>query len=134
MPDARAFGVNVDFAQIKEDYVGVSGRRKSPRQRFSPSRCTGMKIKVISGDPDPADISTSFVERQNLTMRMGMRRFTWLTNRFSKKIENHAAAISLHFMHYNFGRPHHTPTTIPLPRQWQQGFPGIHGRLRRSPS
>ena len=61
---------------------------------------------MISGDPDPAKISTSYVERQNLTIRMSMRRFTRLTNAFSKKIENHAAAVALHFMHYNFARPH----------------------------
>jgi hypothetical protein len=61
---------------------------------------------VISGNPDPALVSTSYVERQNLNMRMGMRRFTRLTNGFSKKVENHAAMVSLHFMHYNFARPH----------------------------
>jgi hypothetical protein len=64
----------------------------------------------VTGDPDPGLISTSYVERQNLTMRMGMRRFTRLTNGFSKKVENHAHAVSLHFMHYNFARPHKTLT------------------------
>jgi hypothetical protein len=63
---------------------------------------------VDRGNPDPAKISTSYVERQNLTMRMGMRRFTRLTNAFSKKLDNHMAAIALHFMHYNFARPHNT--------------------------
>jgi hypothetical protein len=69
---------------------------------------TGTKTKVRLGDPDPARVSTSYVERQNLTMRMGMRRFTRLTNGFSKKIENHTAAVAIHFMHYNFARPHKT--------------------------
>jgi hypothetical protein len=72
--------------------------------------CTGIDVRVIAGNPDPALISTSYVERQNLTMRMGMRRFTRLTNGFSKKIENHAHAVSLHFMYYNFARPHQTLT------------------------
>lgn len=68
--------------------------------------CTGADKRAIMGDPDPTLISTSYVERQDLTMRMGMRRFTRLTNAFSKKIENHAHTVSLHFMHYNFARPH----------------------------
>jgi len=75
----------------------------------------GHKVKMRLGDPDPAKVSTSYVERQNLTMRMGMRRFTRLTNGFSKKIENLAHAVSLHYMHYNFGRPH-TSLANPYPR------------------
>lgn len=105
---ARAFGIDVDYAMIKKDYIGMGAAQVPAHIRYSPSRVTGMEIKVISGDPDPEDISTSYIERQNLTMRMGMRRFTRLTNGFSKNIENHAAAISLHFMHYNFCRVHET--------------------------
>jgi hypothetical protein len=72
--------------------------------------CAGVKVQKILGQPDPAHIATSYVERQNLTIRMGMRRFTRLTNAFSKKAENLAAAVSLHFMYYNFARPHQTLT------------------------
>ncbi len=68
--------------------------------------CTGIDKRIICGRPDEDLISTSYVERQNLTMRMGMRRFTRLTNAFSKKVENHAHAVALHFLHYNFARPH----------------------------
>lgn len=84
-------------------------RRKVLQTRwfcYSPPACTGTKVTVRLGDPDPSRISTSYVERQNLTMRMGMRRFTRLTNGFSKKIENHVASVAIHFMHYNFARPH----------------------------
>ena len=76
---------------------------------------TGVDVRIIQGDPDPGLISTSYVERQNLTMRMGMRRFTRLTNAFSKKVENLAAAVSLHFFHYNFARPHRSLAN-PYPR------------------
>jgi len=72
--------------------------------------CTGIDKRPITGNPNRAAVSTSYVERQNLTIRMGMRRFTRLTNGFSKKVENLAAAVSLHFMHYNFARPHMTLT------------------------
>ncbi len=71
-----------------------------------------METKIIEGDPDPSEISTSYVERQNLTMRMGMRRFTRLTNGFSKKVENLAHAVSLHYMHYNFARVHQSLTIV----------------------
>jgi len=84
--------------------------RSGNERRYSPAVCSGIDIKKVSGDPDPAHISTSYVERQNLTMRMSMRRFTRLTNAFSKKVENLAAAVSLHFVYYNFARPHQTLT------------------------
>lgn len=97
----QAFGVDVDWAVIQKNYAADTTQGK-----YSPPVCTGTKRRVLKGDPDPARISTSYVERQNLTMRMGMRRFTRLTNGFSRKVENLAHAVSLHFMHYNFARPH----------------------------
>jgi IS1 family transposase len=97
-----AFGAQVDWAVLQKDY----GADPSEERRYSPAICKGIDIHVRSGDPDPARISTSYVERQNLTMRMNMRRFTRLTNAFSKKAENLAAAVALHYMVYNFARPH----------------------------
>lgn len=102
------WGSEIDFAQIVKEYDSPS---ETESRKYSPAKnCRVTDINVHSGDPDPAKISTSYVERQNLTMRMGMRRFTRLTNGFSKKIENHAHAVSLHFAHYNFCRPHQTLT------------------------
>ena len=99
------WGPEVDYAMLIKLYGQntVEGQR-----RYSPPECIATETKVIQGDPDKAHVSTSYVERQNLTMRMSMRRFTRLTNAFSKKIENHMHAISLHFMWYNFARPHKT--------------------------
>ena len=106
----EAFGSNIDYATLQKLY----GRNpKEEETRYSPAVCTGVKIDKVQGNPDPAHISTSYVERQNLTMRMSMRRFTRLTNAFSKKIENHMAAIALYFMHYNFCRVHKTLKTTP---------------------
>ncbi|HEU4907199.1 MAG TPA: IS1 family transposase [Solirubrobacterales bacterium] len=96
-----SFAHDVDWAQIQKHYASAPEQGK-----YSPPVCTGTKRRVLKGDPDPDRISTSYVERQNLTMRMGMRRFTRLTNGFSRKIENLAHAVSLHYMHYNFARPH----------------------------
>lgn len=100
-----AFGGDVDYAMLVKLY-GKSENDQRPDTRYSPSECIGARKDVISGQPDLAAVSTSYVERQNLTMRMSMRRFTRLTNAFSKKLENHVHAIALHFMNYNFCRVH----------------------------
>jgi IS1 family transposase len=105
---ARAFHGQVDYAQLVKVYRNTTDGEK----RYSPADCVGCERTRISGGPDPR-YSTSYIERANLTMRMGMRRFTRLTNGFSKKIENHAAAVSLHMMHYNFSRRHQTLGTSP---------------------
>jgi hypothetical protein len=97
-----AFGTEVDWAQLVKKYAP----EQKGERRYSPAVCLGTKTVVQKGDPDRDRISTSYVERQNLTMQMGMRRFTRLTNGFSRKVENLAHAVSLHFMHYNFARPH----------------------------
>ena len=99
-----AFSGKIDYAMLIKKY----GTDNEGEKRYSPPVCTGCEKKKVIGKPDPAHISTSYVERSNLTMRMGMRRFTRLTNAFSKKIENHFYAIALHFMHYNFCRTHQT--------------------------
>jgi IS1 family transposase len=104
-----AFGSGVDFAVLQKLY----GADQEGEKRYSPAECIGVKVETITGAPDPKHISTSYVERQNLTMRMSMRRFTRLTNAFSKKVENHAAAVALYFMYYNFGRVHQTLRVTP---------------------
>lgn len=105
----EAFGKGVDYGRIIKTY----GLDAEGEKRYSPNVCTGIVKESIIGDPDPEKISTSYVERSNLDMRMGMRRFTRLTNAFSKKVENHMAAVALHFMYINFGRVHGTLKTTP---------------------
>jgi IS1 family transposase len=104
-----SFGADIDYATLTKIY----GEDPQAEKRYSPAKCLGCKSEVVTGQPDPKHISTSYVERQNLTMRMSMRRFTRLTNAFSKKIENHAAAVALYFMYYNFGRVHQTLRVTP---------------------
>lgn len=108
---SEAFGADVDFAMLHKIYSEPKG--KGSERRYSAGECCGVSKKRVTGNPAKKDISTSYVERQNLTMRMSMRRFTRLTNAFSKKIENHAHAISLYFMHYNFCRIHQTLRVTP---------------------
>jgi len=118
-PDAieRAFGQSVDYAQLIKQYGTdtADSREISQARKYSPKKVTSQEVRIVTGNPDPALISTSYVERQNLAMRMGMRRFTRLTNGFSKKVENHAAAISLYTAFYDFARPHKTLAN-PYPR------------------
>jgi hypothetical protein len=93
--------------------VKIYGSDASDDSRYSPPEVIECKPIRITGNPDPKHISTSFVERQNLTMRMGMRRFTRMTNGFSKKVENHSAMVAIHFMHYNFARIHKSLRVTP---------------------
>ena len=104
------FGIDIDYAQLVKIYGTEQIKGES---RYSPPKCLGARPHTVTGNPDEAHISTSYIERQNLTLRMSNRRFTRLTNAFSKKIENHKHSIALHFMHYNFCRIHKTLRITP---------------------
>jgi IS1 family transposase len=105
-----AFGADIDYAMLIKMYGAAP---ESAKGRYSPSDCTGIKVRRVEGRPDPSHISTSYAERSNLTLRMGSRRFTRLTNAFSKKVENHAHSVAIHTMHYNFVRIHQTLRCTP---------------------
>jgi IS1 family transposase len=104
-----AFGEDIDFAQL----VKIYGSDPEAEKRYSPAKCLGCNVRTVTGEPNPKHISTSYVERQNLTMRMSMKRFARLSNGFSRKLENHTATVALYFMFYNFARIHQTLRTSP---------------------
>ncbi len=105
-----AFGGDVDYAMLVKIY---GNSPESAKGRYSPAECIGAKKERIEGNPDPKYVSTSYAERQNLTMRMSMRRFTRLTNGFSKKAQNHAHHVAIYFCYYNFVRIHQTLKVTP---------------------
>jgi hypothetical protein len=110
-------GINVDYAMLLKIYCETSEAQK----RYSPAECIGRKRETVIGNPDPKYISTSFAEGQNLSVRMGLRRYTRLTNAFSRKIENHSAAVALYYFAYNFIKIHGTATLHARHGLWRYG-------------
>jgi IS1 family transposase len=108
---SEVFDWVIDYAMLVKQYGPAP--QGTPERRYSPAECIGAVKNIVSGQPDEKHISTSYAERSNLTLRMGCRRFTRLTNAFSKKVENHAHAVALHMMHYNFARIHKTLRVTP---------------------
>jgi hypothetical protein len=121
-----AFGADIDYAMLVK-ICGASD--ENPDSRYSPATCIGSRTGVLSGKSDPDHVSTPFVERSNLSMRMGMSRFTRLTNGFSKKVENHGDMVALYFMHFNYCRVH---TTLRVTPAMEAGLTDHVGRLRSS--
>jgi IS1 family transposase len=120
----NAFEADIDYAMLAKLYGDTpEGAAGSAERKYSPGKCTGTRKQIIMGAPDKEHISTSYTERQNLTMRMSLRRLTRLTNAFSKKVENLAHAMSIHYMHYNFARIHSTLRITPAMAA------GVTGRL-----
>jgi len=103
------FGADIDYATLQKIY----GSDPEAEKRYSPAKCLGVSTQVVNGDPIPKQISTSYIERQHLTMRRSMKRFIRLTNAFSKKVEMHAHSVALHFIYYNFVKIHSTLRTTP---------------------
>ena len=119
----EAFGGDVDYAMLIKKYGSSDDDGKQAHRRYSPGTVNGVERIIVQGSPNLDLISTSYAERNNLTMRMSMRRFTRLTNAFSKKLENHAAQVALHFWYYNFCRKHQTLKTTPAVAAGVTGYP-----------
>ena len=118
-----AFNEQIDYATLTKLY----GADPEMEKRYSPAKCLGCKARRVSGNPNPRHISTSYIERSNLTLRMGSRRFTRLSNGFSKKVENHAHAVALHYTHYNWCRIH---KSLRVTRPSKLGWPITFGSLK----
>jgi hypothetical protein len=124
----EAFGADADYATIEKTYRTDP---TAPRGRYSPPICAGVRKHTVEGNPDPAHVSTSYVERSNLSIRTQNRRFTRLTNAFSKKFENHVHAVALYFMFYNFVRIHKTLKVTPAMGRWCREQMAAFQRWRR---